>query len=81
MKQITYLISVEEEKDKQLILKSKMALIRDYNMGWFEVPASFKDDFENIFGIKGCEYSVCRTDITKEEINHINYVNWHKGAD
>ena len=79
MKQSTYLITVNKDK-RQEVLNSKTALIRDWNMGWFEVPSIFKDEFEKKFGYVGVKSGVCNKDITKEDIDHINYLHWHKGA-
>lgn len=79
MKQITYLVIVEEDK-RQSILNSKMALIRDQNMGWFEVPQIFIEEFKKNFGITGFECGVCRENITKEEINYFNQIRWHEGS-
>lgn len=52
MKQETYLICIVDKELKASILKSGMAFIRDWNLGFFEVPAAFTNEFKKSLVLK-----------------------------
>jgi len=59
-KQVTYQYMTSDDDQKKAAAKSGLAIIRDYRRGWFDVPHSFKKEFERMFGVKLCiEQSCC----------------------
>lgn len=52
VKQETYLICIVDKELKASILKSGMAFIRDWNLGFFEVPAAFTNEFKKSLVLK-----------------------------
>lgn len=71
-KQPTYLVTAETEKEKLSFADSSLCMVRDWEMGWFDVPYSMLDEFERCFGKAGPENNACSKDITKEDIQAYN---------
>lgn len=79
MKQPTILVTESDEERKLDFAYSGLCFIRDWKMGWFEVPLSMKDAFEERFDIKlslSMEHSTCKCDVTSTDIDRINRNNW-----
>lgn len=78
MKQITYMLVERNESEQKEWIESNLVIIRDLNMGWFEIPAIFKEEFEKRFNVKcSMVHGKCNANITKSDIKQINAVNWN----
>lgn len=78
-KQATFRVCAHSAEEKKKLIKTDMALIRDLRYGMFEVPDSFVKEFEELTGIKiykNEDISVCRLDITKQDIHNFNATHW-----
>lgn len=71
-KQPTHLIEAKSEEEKRAFADSSLALIRDWEKGYFEVPLNMLEDFILLFNKSGTRNSWCKYRITKEEIKAIN---------
>lgn len=80
MYQTTYHISrALTNATRRRILDSKMALIHDCSLGWFDIPESFLNEFKETFpdvplsayDPKGCFASISKDDI--EQSNREKY--------
>lgn len=79
MKQPTILVTETDAERKLDFAHSGLCFIRDWNLGWFEIPLSMKEEFEERFDIKlslSMENSVCPCGITIADIDRINRNNW-----
>jgi|GEM_PF-6825210 len=79
-KQATFLVFVNSSDEiKKEISLSGLAFVRDYNMGWFEVPYSMVEKFTERFGLKVDtreDSSICDLDVTEEGIIASNMSRW-----
>ena len=72
-KQPTYLVFAQNETEKYTILRSNLALLKDWEKGCFEIPLNKLEEFKITFGRgSSLEGSACKYKITKEEINEKN---------
>ena len=71
-KQPTYLVVARTEEEKVEYVNSSLCMIRDWRLGWFDVPHSMLEEFKRKFGTAGVEHSACDSEITKEEIEAFN---------
>ena len=72
IKQPTYLVIAKTELEKRAFTKSNLCMIRDWKMGWFEVPQSMREEFKSKFIQAGTEHSACDINITKADIKAYN---------
>jgi hypothetical protein len=57
---------------------SGLCLIRDWNLGWLEVPFALTNEFRKRFGIvPSMLHSVCSANLSKDEILSINKLRWN----
>lgn len=71
-KQLTYSVSARSPEEKKAFLDSGLCFIRDWRLGWFEVPASMHEEFKEQFGRAGYENSACKIGVTKDDIRAYN---------
>jgi len=78
-KQRTIFLTESNQEKKLDYAFSGLCFIRDWDLGWFEVPFSMKKAFEREFDVtlsENTENSLCPTEITSSEIERINRANW-----
>lgn len=71
-KQPTYQVYARTDEEKKSFLDSGLCFIRDWRLGWFEVPHSMLDEFKQLFDTQTIQNSVCKIGVTKEEIKAYN---------
>lgn len=72
-RQPSYLIFAENETERYTILRSSLALVKDWEKGCFEIPLNMLEEFKITFG-KGSKLvsTPCKYKITKDEIKQQN---------